>query len=197
MLTDEQGLKAGVPEGRWKDCSETVLMSSRGGTHFDRTFREAFIRPGRGDLNWITRTNFALRGVVPTCKSEMSIYISRHSGTPSWHIRRYALRVDGFASVSAPYSGGEMVTRLFTFSGRELTINYATSAAGSIQVEIVGPTGEAVPGHGISDSLEIVGDEIKRVVAWAGRTDLSSLAEKPVRFRFVMKDADLYSLQFR
>ena len=196
-LTDAQAREAGVREGRWEDCSETVLMSTRGGTRYDITFREGLIRPGPGPLNWVTRTNYALRGLVPTGEHEMSMYVSRHSGNPSWYIQRYVLRLDGFASVNAPYAGGEMVTRLFTFSGKELTLNYSTSAAGSLRVEIQDASGKPLPGYGLEHSREIVGDEIERVVSWEAGSDVSALAEKPIRLRFVMKDADLYSLRFR
>jgi hypothetical protein len=200
-LTDgqvrEAAREAGISEERWKDCSETVLMTTRGGTRYDITFREGFIRPGPGAVHWKTRTNYALQGVVPTGENEMSMYVTRAAGTPSWHVVRYVLRVDGFASVNAPYSGGEMVTRLFTFSGRELVLNYSTSAAGSIRVEIQGPSGKLIPGYGLEDSTEIIGDEIERVVAWKKGADVSSLAGQPVRLRFAMKDADLYSLRFR
>ena len=99
--------------------------------------------------------------------------------------------------MNAPYNGGEMVSRLLTFSGSELVLNYSTSAAGSVRVEIQGPSGEAIPGYALEDAQEIVGDEIKRLVAWEAGSDVSALAGKPVRLRFVMKDADLYSLRFR
>ena len=198
VLTDEQARAAGVPEGRWMDCSETVLMTTRGpGNRYDTTFREGFIRPGPGARNWITRTTYALRGVVPTGPQEISMYVTREAGTRHWHIRRYVLRLDGFASVNAPYDGGEMVTRPLTFSGRELVLNTSTSAAGSIRVEIQSPAGEPIAGYALEDSLEIVGDEIERVAAWQDGVDVSSLAGQPVRLRFVLKDADLYSIRFR
>ena len=196
-LTDQQAREAGVVEGRWQDCSEPVLMTTRGGTRYDTTFREGFIRPGPGPLNWVTRTNYPLRGVVPTGPHEISIYVSRHFYQPSWHIRRYVLRLDGFASVNAPYTGGEMLTRLFTFSGNELLLNYATSAAGNVRVEIQNPDGNPVSGFALEDSREIAGDEIEHSVAWKIGTDVSSLEGKPIRLRFVMKDADLYSIRFR
>ena len=41
------------------------------------------------------------------------------------------------------------------------------------------------------------GDSLERTVFWKTRNDLSSLAGRPVRFRMVLKDADLYSLQFK
>jgi hypothetical protein len=58
---------------------------------------------------------------------------------------RYALRTDGFVSVNAPFSGGEMVTRPVTFAGRELILNLSTSAVGSVRVEIQDVSGEPVP----------------------------------------------------
>ena len=46
--------------------------------------------------------------------------------------------------------------------------------------------------------------EIERVVAWhaepqygSASADVGALAGQPVRIRFVMKDADLYSIRFR
>ncbi len=197
-LTEQQAREAGILEGAETDCSETVLMTTRGnGTRYDITFREGFIRPGLGARHWKTLTTYALRGVVPTGKDQISMYVTRAAGTDSWHIRRYTLRVDGFASVNAPYDGGEMVTRLLTFSGRELLLNYSASAAGNVRVEIQGPSGDAIPGYSLEDAQEIVGDEIERLVAWKAGSDVSALAGKPVRLRFVMKDADLYSLRFR
>ena len=124
------------------------------------------------------------------------LFVARHYMQESWHIERLLLRTDGFASVNAPWSGGEMVTKPLTFSGERLEINYRTSAAGSLRVEIQDADGKPLPGFTASDCQEIVGDEIKRVVRWKGGPDMSALAGRPVRLRFVMKDADLYSLRF-
>ncbi|MEZ6047619.1 MAG: hypothetical protein R3C11_18975 [Planctomycetaceae bacterium] len=44
--------------------------------------------------------------------------------------------------------------------------------------------------------MPTIGNEIDRVVRWKSGTDVSSLAGKPVRLHFKMKDADLYSLKF-
>lgn len=177
--------------------SDAVFMSSRGGNTYDRTFLESFIRPG-GDLqNWVARSNYPALGVVPTGPREMSVYVGRHYGQPSVHVERLTLRIDGFTSVQAPFAGGEMFTRPFTYSGKLLELNFATSAAGSLRVEIQDPSGRPVPGYTLSDCPEIIGDQIDRIVAWKRGADVSSLAGKPVRLRFVMKDANLYSLCLR
>ena len=90
-----------------------------------------------------------------------------------------------------------MTTKLLKFTGKELEINYSTAAAGSLKVEIQDEQGRAVSGFSLSDATEIVGDQIERVVTWKQKSDVSQLAGKPVRLRFVMKDAELFSLRFR
>ena len=197
VLSDEVARQAGVLEGYWQDCAETILMTTRGGNHYDRTFMEGLIRPGPGLLNWVTRSNYALGGVVQTGPTEISLYLNRHYSDPTWHVRRYRLRLDGFASLHAPYEGGMALTKPIRFSGRELEINYSTSAAGSVRVGILDSEGKPLPGYSAEECQEILGDEIERVVAWKGGSNLSTLAGRSVRLRFVMKDADIYSFRFR
>lgn len=107
------------------------------------------------------------------------------------------LRTDGFASVSAPWAGGAMVTKPFTFTGKELELSYRTGAPGFVRVEIQDAAGTPIPGFTLDDCPEIIGDELGRIVAWKQGADVSRLAGRPVRLRFVMKDADLFSMRFR
>ena len=111
-------------------------------------------------------------------------------------MRRGTLRTDGFVSVRARYEGGEFVTQPLRFEGNSLVINFSTSAVGWIKVELQDQQGRPVPGFELGSSDEIYGDELARPVTWQGRTDVSALAGKPVRLRFAMKDADLYSIRF-
>ena len=39
-------------------------------------------------------------------------------------------------------------------------------------------------------------NEINRGVSWRGNADVSQLAGKPVRLKFLVRDADLYAFQF-
>ena len=120
------------------------------------------------------------------------------------YLQRYTLRTDGFASASAGYSGGEMTTRLLKFAQptpefatQQLTLNMSTSAAGSIRVEIQNDQGEPLEGYSLEDCDEIIGDQITRVVTWQKSSDVSALAGQPIRIRFLLKDADLFSFQFK
>jgi len=76
-------------------------------------------------------------------------------------------------------------------------MNFSTSAVGSLRIEIQDEAGNAIPGFGLADCPEIYGDFIDEVVKWKSGSDVSALAGKSVRLRFVMKDADLYSIRFR
>jgi len=127
----------------------------------------------------------------------MSIYKQAHYAQDSAHVIRYTLRTDGFVSVNAPHSGGEMRTRPLSFSGREMILNFATSAVGSVRVEIQDAAGAPIPGFALADAREELGDSIERTVHWKQGSDVSALAGKPVRLRFVLKDCDLYSIRFR
>ena len=79
----------------------------------------------------------------------------------------------------------------------ELLINYATSAAGSLRCEIQDADGNPIPGYSLAEADEIYGDEIERAVSWSGYSEVKPLMGKPIRLRFVMSDADLYSIRFR
>ena len=176
--------------------SDAVFMTSRDGIHFDRSFTEAFIRPGRDIRDWTARGNTPAWGILPTSDDELSLYVLKQFEHTSVHLQRYTLRTDGFVSVSAPYEGGELFTKTLTFSGAALIVNAETSAAGSIRVEIQDHLGRPIPGFALEDSPSFYGDEIDHIVRWNSGSSVGVLAGKPVRLRFVMRDADLYSFRF-
>ncbi|MGV3723113.1 MAG: hypothetical protein ACO1SX_19610 [Actinomycetota bacterium] len=197
VISAEQAREINVDPGYFRDTSDAVLLTTRGGERYDRTFLEGFIRPEIGLSNWVSRTNYPALNIVQTGPKEMSLYVQQNYGQPTAHLRRYSLRLDGFASVQSSYGGGELVTKPLTFTGKRLTLNFATSAAGGIRVELQSPDGKPYPGFSLADATEQIGNEISREVSWKGGPDVSALAGKPVRLRFVMKDADLYALQFQ
>ncbi len=196
VLTDEQAKAINVNPRYFKDTSDAIFMSTRGGNVYERTFLSSFIRPGIGAHNWVSRTNYPALNVVQTGPTEMSVYVNQDYAQPSAHLRRYSMRLDGFASVQAPYAGGELLTKPLQFTGNRLKINFSTSAAGGIRVEIQDAAGKPIPGFTLTDSREQIGNEIDRVVTWKSGSDLSKLTGKPVRLRFVIKDADLFAIQF-
>jgi len=172
------------------ESTDILFMTARGDAPYDRTFREAFIRPGLDPARWGNRSNYAALNVVPTSPTEMSVY---HEGSGD----RFVLRTDGFASVHVGADIGELVTKPLTFTGKELVINYSTSAGGSMRVELQDAAGKAFPGFTLADSRNLVGDAIEQSVSWTKGVDISLLIGRPVRLRFVMQEADLFAIQFR
>lgn len=188
------------------DLTDGLFMSSRDGVRFHR-WDEAFQRPGpesgAAHSNWMYGDNYQSYGLFETA--------SEFAGSPNiismffsegyWRegqtrARRYTIRLDGFVSVQAPFRGGEVVTKPIVFDGDQLQINYATSAAGSVRVEIQDTDGKPLRDFTAQDCLEIVGDSVEHTVRWKHGTNVSSIAHQPVRLRFVLKDADLFSFQF-
>ncbi|HBJ84967.1 MAG TPA: hypothetical protein DDZ88_14075 [Verrucomicrobiales bacterium] len=183
--------------------TEGLFMASRDGVTFKR-WNEAFLPPGierPGTWNYghqyiawhLVETKSALDGAP----NELSLYAGENywTGTSS-ELRRYTLRLDGFVSIHAPMNGGELITKPITFTGKALTMNFATSAAGDVKVEIQDANGKPMPGFALNDSEEHFGDSLERTVVWKTGSDVSSLAGKAVKLRFVLKDADVYAIKF-
>ncbi len=183
--------------------TEGLLMAGRDGVHFKR-WNEAFLRPGiqrEGTWNYgqqyiawhLVETKSALDGAP----NELSLYAGESYWTGSGSaLRRYTLRIDGFVSVSAPSSGGGLVTKPLTFAGKRLTVNFATSAAGDVRIELQRPDGQAIPGFTLADCQAVFGDELERTVTWSGGSDLSRWSGQPVRLHVALRDGDLFSLRF-
>jgi hypothetical protein len=175
--------------------NDALLMSSRDMLHFER-WREAFITPTLEPENWTDRNNYVAWGIVPLNEREIGIYSTDHYRHKTARLVVNTIRTDGFVSLSADASGGQALTRPFTFAGKALEVNYATSAAGSLRFELCDTEGKAYPGFALGDSEVLFGNELAHGVTWKGGSDVSSLAGKTVRLRVNLKDADLFSLRF-
>ncbi|MGQ9540713.1 MAG: hypothetical protein ACUVTY_06425 [Armatimonadota bacterium] len=193
--------RAKSPDDPYPALSDAVLIVSRDGYHFKR-WLEAFQRPGPQQERWVNRNNMPAWGLLLTrsgmqgCPDEISFYSTEYYYLPSQpvRLRRFTLRLDGFVSVNAPYSGGEVLTRPLTLQGDRLQINYATSAVGSVQVEVTDPRGNPIRGFTADDCPEIYGDELEAEVKWK-KADLRNLRNRNVRLRFLLRDADLYAFR--
>lgn len=183
--------------------TDGLLITSRDGRRFHR-WDEAFLRPGlRTQHNWAYGDNYIAWHVVETSSTfddqprELSLYAteSYFTGSAS-RLRRYTLRVDGFASIHAPAGAGEVITRYIKFAGSCLRLNFSTSAAGGIHVEIQDMEGKAIPRFRMEDCLEVFGDATDYMVKWKGGATLGALANQPVRLRFVLREADVYAFRF-
>ena len=183
--------------------TEGLFMASRDGVNFKR-WNSAFLRPGierSGTWNYghqyigwqMVETKSALAGAP----DELSFYaVEGYWVGKSSSLRRYTLRMDGFVSAHAPMAGGELVTKPIKFSGDKLKLNFSTSAAGSVWVEIQDLDGQPISGFALAECEPLFGDTLVREITWKQGSDVSSLKNRPVRLRFVLKDADVYAYRF-
>ncbi|MBS0631983.1 MAG: hypothetical protein JSS11_08730 [Verrucomicrobia bacterium] len=181
------------------DANDIVLLSTKpGSTEFARPFMEAFVRPGTDLGNWGSRSNYPSLsgGLISTGPAEISFYITRNHLQKTNHIQRMSLRTDGFVSINAPYAGGDAVTVPVTFTGDHLELNFSTSGAGEVRVELQDAAGKPLPGFSLEDCDVLIGDRIAGVVSWHGQQSLARYIGKAVRLRFVLVDADVYAFQF-
>jgi hypothetical protein len=196
--------KMGSVDPRNDGPLDIQLATSRDGKKWNRLDRRPFIRLGEAG-KFDSSYAYMVSGYI--CRpEEIWLYyaVSDHThgnydaardkftGT----ITRAKLRLDGFVSLDADYAGGEFSTPPLVYSGRQLTLNVDASGGGCLRVEILPESGAALEGFSTADCDPINGSFIAKVVSWRGKTDLSAMAGKPVRLRFVMNDAKLYAFRF-
>ena len=179
---------------------EPVLMTSRDGQSF-RRWPDPMIpitAPKDRDGN---RSNYMARGLLqlPGQDKELSLYATEaYYEGPGSRVRRFTIRTDGFVSVQAGDTQGELVTRPIRFAGKQLTLNYVAKPSGQIRVALIdAKTGETIPGFAMDDCVKLSDDAIEQVVEWKGQKDLSGLSGRPVRVKFSLQQADLYSIRFK
>ena len=176
-----------------------IFMSSRDGLHFKR-WPDAVIpmsAPKDRDGN---RSNYMANGLVrlPGNDREYAVYGTEayYAGLDS-RLRRFMYRIDGFVSIHAGQAGGTLLTKPLKFEGKELVLNLAAGNGGTAQVELQSAAGEPIPGFTVKQSKKLAGDKIEMTAAWNSGSHVGDLAGKPVRLRFELKNADLYSIRFR
>ena len=195
--------KAGMPK-----TTTLHFAYSRDGFHFTRPDRTpAIADSGWGSGRWDS-------GYVGPCSSGFVIkdeqlwlyYVgARGDGTQNdpptcvipngmhWNfsVGVAILRRDGFASMTTD-AQGELVTRPVVFTGSHLFVN-ADARFGTLAVEVLDENGKPFAGYSADDCTMLVReDTTKRAVTWKGG-DLARFAGKPVRFRFKLRVASLYS----
>jgi len=198
---------------------DSQFAASRDGIKWERYDRQPFVPLGmKGEFDWgCVRV---LWGLVPdTTGREMYLYYRGGEWLHGWDrnennkriltehglgatqditcISRVISRRDGFTSVRGAYTGGEFTTPPIVFSGSKLLINVDTSATGLARVGILDEKGSPLEGFAAEHcDLIHTANEINRGVSWRGNSDVGKVAGKPVRIKFVVRNADLYAFQF-
>ncbi|HMS64284.1 MAG TPA: hypothetical protein PKD83_03420 [Ignavibacteria bacterium] len=88
-------------------------------------------------------------------------------------------------------------SKLFTFTGDKLVINYQSQNSGNIQFELQDQNGTPYPNFTLADCIPLTGNEFSKTVTWNNGSNLSSFVNTPVYLKIKMSNSDLYSLQFQ
>ena len=65
-----------------------------------------------------------------------------------------------------------------------------------MRTELLDNNDATLAGYTASDCRELRGDAVSATVSWTKGDDLSALAGQPVRIRFILDNADLFSFHF-
>ncbi len=208
-----EGIYIGVP---WIfETTESIhfpqLAFSRDGINYQRPFRQPLTNLGdHGDFDetthygkppffhdgkiWMFYSGGNWRGPEP---------LDEVGERANFSIGLATLPEDGFVSLSAgKLLPGKVLTRVLSFEGKHLYVNLIVAkhnwGAGPVRlkVEILDSAHTPIPGFTL-DEADNLASSGKHRVSWNGKSDLSSLAGKPVQLRFMVRNAKLNSFQFK
>ena len=100
--------------------------------------------------------------------------------------------MDGFASLAAGYDEGQVTTKTFRSRGGGLTVN-AKADFGRLRVAVLDDQGKPVAGYTDQECLPIQQDGVQIPVRWRDHANLKTLSGRPVRLRFHLENARLFS----
>jgi hypothetical protein len=171
---------------------------SRDGFHWHRPSHDAFIPVSEhyGDWNWGNVQSAG--GCCLIVGDKLYFYVSGRAGIPGSSRSGVCstglaiLRRDGFASLDAGEAEGTLTTRPVIFHGKHLFIN-ADADSGELRAEALDQNGQVISPFSRDNCIPIRSDKTLQAVHWEGAHDLSALAGEPVRFRFHLKNSQLYA----
>lgn len=184
-------------DGRPKP-NQLFVAFSRDGFHWHRPNREPFIPASnvRGDWNYGNVQSAG--GCCLIVGDRLYFYVSGRAGVPGTKepgvcsTGLATLRRDGFASLDAGPEGGEVTTRPLQFTGRVLFVN-VSAAEGELRAEVLDLDRKPLAPYSREKAIPIRIDSTRQQVRWQGSDDLARLDGKPVRFRFHLTNARLFS----
>lgn len=109
-------------------------------------------------------------------------------------IGRGSWRLDGFVSLDADADGGVVETVPLRIPNGRLEVN-VDAAGGSLAVEVLFPDGRVQPGFSVETCVPITGNHLRGPVSWSHTDSVLYGAQQPLRFRFVLRHAKLYSFR--
>ena len=187
----------GQPSGRPKP-NDLVAGYSRDGFHWSRPDRSPLIPVSERKGDWNYGNIQSAGGCLLVVRDKLYFYVSGRAGVEGGSQSGVCstglatLRRDGFASMDAGAKEGVLTTRPIRFSGEHLFVNAAVRG-GELRVEALDERGRVIVPYTRKNSAPLRADATIAEMKWKSRRNLSSLAGKPVRLRFYLKNGSLYS----
>jgi len=177
------------------------LGTSRDGVNYSR-WRDPFLGLGpQGSFD--SKCTYMATGMIFK-GHEINMYYTgfdyrhdvRRRPPKSGGIGRVRVRLDGFISQDARWSGGNLVTVPIKFSGTRLEVNMDANAGGCLKVELLDGARKPIPGYTGRDAGKLWGNDVRKTVTWGGQCDVSRLKGRTIRLNFIGRDVKLYAFQF-
>jgi hypothetical protein len=186
----------GQPTDRPKP-NEVCAGFSRDGFHWHRPDHRALIPVSetRGDWNWGNVQSAG--GCCLVVGDRLYFYVSGRAGVkgaPASGVSTTGLAVlrrDGFASMGAGAKERSLVTRPVTFRGKHLFVNVAAER-GELRAEVLDKDSQVIPGLTRDNCVPVCQDSTRAALTWKG-ADLAKLPGQAVRFRFYLRNGELYA----
>lgn len=181
------------------DRCDIQVAFSRNARHWQRPERTPFLPNGQTKGDW-DYGNLDPAGDPILVGDELWFFYSGrstlHYESPNDGALGLAkLRRDGFASIGGPGQTGTLTTKPLVLKGHSLYVNAGTRD-GALSVEILPVDGQALgdfASFGEKNCPPLSADAVRQEVRWNGQASLKPFNDKPVRLRFHVANARLYS----
>ena len=111
------------------------------------------------------------------------------------HLCLASLRLDGYISLDATVREGWVDTKPLFSTGKHLHINAQCGPGGYVQVEMMDHWNNVWPEYAKDKCQTFTGDSTRHHVRWSDRQTVDAIP-KPLKLRFTLKNASLYSFGF-
>jgi hypothetical protein len=185
------------------------LINSRDGENWTRPAAESLIPTG--DFASWDRFQILLTGAPPIrvgdrlyiyyrgtnrrhakVEGEFEPRIARDQDIRAMSIGLATIRLDGFASMDGSFDGGSFTVRPALLSGESLSVNIKCDY-GQAFVELLDMENRPLPGFTREECAPLSTDSVDARIRWSSGRPLTSLAGQPVKIRFYLYNARLYS----
>lgn len=174
---------------------DVQLVHSRDGRQWSRCEDRSPVIPN-GPHDYDAGCILGVTNTPIVTEDEVWIYYSAITTTHGGYIpkkqisiARAAWRLDGWCSLHAGEEG-VVETVALEPEGDSLVVN-AAAANGRVTVAVLDASGNPIPGYAHTDCVPLQGDGVRQAVRWKDQTQLPS--GQPLRLRFHLKNADLFS----